>query len=280
MGQRGSSNFDLRFWGVRGSIPVPGERTLRYGGNTACIEIRAGPNVIIVDCGSGAYALGADLLEHGVRSAELLITHTHLDHLLGFPFFKPAYEPSFHLRCWSARQRGHEGLEQTLRAFVDEAFSPAGVMAAINNCIFEEFSPGEVIVLDAGCHVHTQELNHPGGAVGYRVDYEDRSIAVISDHEHGDQGIDAAVHRFVEGADVMVYDAAYTHEEYDRYKGWGHSTWQAAVALANTASVRIPVLFHHLPERDDAALDAIVEVARRSAPRLLAAKEGMTIAVG
>jgi phosphoribosyl 1,2-cyclic phosphodiesterase len=280
MAERSSSNFNLRFWGARGSIPVPGERTVRYGGNTACIEIRAGPNLIIVDCGSGAYALGADLLERGVQSAELLITHTHLDHLLGFPFFKPAYDPSFRLRCWSARQQGHEGLEQTLRAFVDEAFSPAGVMAAVNNCTFEEFSPGGAIDLAAGCRVRTQALNHPGGAVGYRVDFDGRSIAVVSDHEHGDPSIDAAVRLFVEGADVMIYDATYTQEEYDRYKGWGHSTWQEAVALANTADVRIPVLFHHLPERDDAALDAIVEAARRSAPRLLAAKEGMTIALG
>lgn len=273
-----NGSFEIRFWGVRGSLPVPGAPTLRYGGNTACLEIRAGENVVIVDCGSGAYALGADLLGRGVLRAELLVTHTHLDHVIGFPFFKPAFERSFALRCWAGSRPGREGLERVLRTFVDEAFSPIGLVA-VDNCVFEDFSPGEAIDLAPGLSARTQLLNHPGGAVGYRVEYEGRSIAVVSDHEHGDAVTDAAVRRFVEGADVMVYDATYTSQEYEDHKGWGHSTWEEAIALADAANVRIPVLFHHSPERDDAALDEIVEAARRSAPEVLAAKEGMTIRI-
>ncbi|MEI2384701.1 MBL fold metallo-hydrolase [Breoghania sp. JC706] len=267
--------FSLRFWGVRGSTPTPGPETLRYGGETTSLEIRAGERVILIDCGSGARKLGRDLMEREQRDVDLLFTHTHLDHICGLPFFQPAYDAGYRVRCWA----GHFADPRCLMEVVSRIMSPPIFPVAaetLKGVTFETFLAGSTWSLgDVG--IETMRLNHPGGACGYRFSFEGRSLAIITDHEHGDAEIDAAVEAFVEGVDVMVYDAMYCDEELPKFRGWGHSTWEEALRLAARAGVKRPVIFHHDPARGDDALDRISEEVVRRHEGALVAVQGETI---
>ncbi|MEP1931184.1 MAG: MBL fold metallo-hydrolase [Roseibium sp.] len=271
-----ADDFSLRCWGVRGSTPTPGPDTLRYGGETTCFEIRAGDALVLVDCGSGARNLGMELCRAGARSFDLLFTHTHLDHICGLPFFKPAYDPNFDVTAWA----GHFQDETNLVEIVSRIMSPpifpvaAKTLKAVE---FKTFTAGDQIPREDELVIKTIRLNHPGGACGYRFDYHGSSICIITDHEHGDPDIDAALPEFVRGADIMIYDAMFTDEEYECYQGWGHSTWQKAVQLARNAQVKTPVLFHHDPRRSDDELDEIGKAAQSEFAGTLVASEGVVL---
>lgn len=271
-----ASEFSLRCWGARGSTPTPGASTLRYGGETTCFELRAGDALILVDCGSGARSLGMDLCGQGPRKFDLLFTHTHLDHICGLPFFKPAYDNRFEVTAWA----GHFEDETSLVDIVSRIMSPpifpvaAKTLKAVD---FRTFQAGDILPREDDLKISTVRLNHPGGACGYRFDYQDKSICIITDHEHGIPEIDDTVETFVEGADIMIYDAMFTDDEYPTYKGWGHSTWQKALELARKANVRVPVIFHHDPRRSDDALDEIAIAVNDAHPGALVASEGMIL---
>jgi phosphoribosyl 1,2-cyclic phosphodiesterase len=271
-----AEEFSLRCWGVRGSTPTPGPSTLRYGGETSCFEIRAGDALVLVDCGSGARNLGVEICSCKTRTFDLLFTHTHLDHICGLPFFKPAYDPSFNVTAWA----GHFQDDTSLVDIVSRIMSPpifpvaAKTLKAVE---FKSFTAGDQIPRTDGLVIRTTRLNHPGGACGYRFEFQGKSICIITDHEHGDPEIDAALPDFVRNADVMIYDAMFTDEEYRTYKGWGHSTWQKAVELAKAGNVKTPVLFHHDPRRSDDELDEIGLAARNAYPGMLVAREGMIL---
>ncbi|CUA96168.1 MBL fold metallo-hydrolase [Pannonibacter indicus] len=271
-----AEDFWLRCWGVRGSTPTPGAGTLKYGGETACFELRAGDALVLVDCGSGARKLGAGLCTQGSRSFDLLFTHTHLDHICGLPFFKPAYDPAFTINAWA----GHFQDDTDLTDIICRIMSPPIFPVAANTLkavTFRSFRAGENLPRQDGLSIRTIRLNHPGGACGYRFDFQGKSICIITDHEHGDPEIDANVERFVAGADVMIYDAMFTDEEYPTYRGWGHSTWQKAVELSQKAGVKTPVLFHHDPRRMDDGMDEIAAAASAAYPGCLTAMEGMIL---
>lgn len=270
--------FTMKFWGVRGSLPVPGPQTARYGGNTACIEIRVSDRIIIIDAGSGAYALGKRLIEEDVTYADMLFTHTHLDHVCGLPFFKPAYSENCMFPCWAGHLRKDETLRDVLSRLMDPALFPVPV-DSLKGSRLNMFEPGDSLDLGADFSVRTIRLNHPGGAVGYRIDARGRSIVIITDHEHGDAVFDAAVLEFIRDADVMVYDANFTDEEYDGYVGWGHSTWQEGLKLAEAANVQKAYMFHHAPHRTDDHLDRIAIAMAANSNRGAIATEGLTIDV-
>lgn len=276
MTQPPEERLSVRFWGVRGSLPSPGPETVRYGGETTCLEIRLGERRIIVDCGSGARRLGKSILAEGPSRLDLLFTHSHMDHICGLPFFLPAYDPAFHVRLWA----GHVPSAEIHRDIIERLMSPPIFpvpTAALQACAFRAFQGGETFELEPGLAVESCRLNHPGGATGYGFSHAGRRICVITDHEHGDPEIDAAVQRFVAGADVMVYDAMYTDEEYPKRVGWGHSTWQKAVELAERADVAVPVIMHHDPSRSDDALDSIQAAMTARLPLALVAREGLEI---
>lgn len=270
--------LSVTFWGVRGSITTPGPATLRYGGETTALEIHAGEHMVLVDCGSGARPLGADLARRGLDRIDLLFTHTHLDHVCGLPFFPPAYAPDVALNLWAGHLPTGRSLEEIVARLMSPPIFPVPTTALRATC-FNTFRAGEPITVRPGLAVRTVLLNHPGNATGYRFDWMGSSLAIITDHEHGDAARDEAVAAFVEGCDVMVYDAMYTEAEYRNHVGWGHSTPERALALAELAEVKVPVLFHHDPRRDDAALDAIRRDAQARFPTAEVAREGMTIAI-
>lgn len=268
--------ISLRLWGVRGSIPTPGPTTVRYGGETTSLEIQAGPHTLLVDCGSGVRLAGKTLARQKLSHADVLFTHTHMDHICGLPFFCLAYDPSTELNLWA----GHIPPGGTLEEIVERMMSPPTfpvATSALNNTFFRNFKAGAPLPLGPGRPtVHSTRLNHPGNCCGYRIEWHGSVIAVITDHEHGNDRVDAAIAEFVTGAHVMIYDAMYLEEEYPRFVGWGHSTPERALDLAARAGVKIPILFHHDPCRTDDELDVIAERVKRAFPSAEVAREGDT----
>ncbi len=269
--------MSLRFWGVRGSLPSPGAGTQVFGGNTCCVELRCGPHLLVLDAGTGARALGDALAaEAAPVSADIFLSHTHLDHVGGLPFFAPIYQNGTSLRFWGGHlARG--GLEAALDRSWGAPLMPDLRRIFRAQLRFEEFRQGSVVQPQPGLKVATAALRHPGGCTGYRVEWQGRAVAYCTDTEHKPGDLDPNVLHLARDADVLVYDASYEEAEFASHLGWGHSTWQHALRLAEVAGVRRLVLYHHEPSRDDAALGRIEEQAAARRPGTLAAREGMLI---
>jgi len=251
-----------RFWGVRGTVPVPGPTTLRYGGNTSCVSVEVDGLSLVLDAGTGIRALGHALHGQPGRIA-ILPTHAHIDHVLGFPFFKPLYEPGrvVDVVDYHAGRR-HWSLLDLLDGF-QMPLSPSRLEASI-----ERRSPGDLTFLrEFGLEVTTIPLNHPGGSTGFRIAQGDAVFAYLTDNElvggaHRVTEFDAFVD-FVRDADVLVHDSQYLARDLPLKAGWGHSTVEQACELAAAAGVGQLVIFHHDPHRTDDELDAIGVAARQ-----------------
>ena len=271
----------VRFWGVRGTLPCPGPRTVRYGGNTACVEVLADDHRLIFDAGSGLRDLGKCLQDDGKPVvSHLFFSHTHLDHVLGLPFFRPAYDPRNRLELWSghlAVQRRR--LEPVLKTLMEPPFFPVPLDIMQACLAFHDFEAGSALCLPGGIEVRTAPLSHPGGATGYRVEYRGRSVCYVTDTEHPERGRDEAILELIEGSDLVIYDATYTDEEYARFRGWGHSTWQEGARLCEAAGAARLAAFHHDPAHDDDTMDRIAEALERKRPGSFVAREGLEIRV-
>lgn len=272
-----SQEFSVRFWGVRGSIPCPGSGTVKYGGNTSCLEVRCGERLLIFDGGTGLRPLGRHLDALGPVDADLFFTHTHFDHICGLPFFSSAYAKSNRFRFWA----GHLLPDHTLRYVLSEMMMaplfpiPISVMGA--DVVFHDFKAGETLSPGPGITLKTAPLNHPNGATGYRIEFAGKSICYVTDTEHVPGKPDRTVLDLIAGADIAIYDATYTDAEYLAHVGWGHSTWQEGVRLADAAKVKQLVIFHHDPDHDDATMDRIAAEAEAARPGTLVAYEGLTL---
>ncbi len=271
--------LSLRFWGVRGGLPAPGPDTLRYGGNTACVEVRCNGRLLILDAGSGLRCLGNALMqeEQEAVAAEVLCSHTHLDHICGLPFFAPLYRSGTRLRIWGGKSGVPATLEAVLGATLSGPLMPDLLPRVHAQVDFLEFRPGDILSPWPGLRVSTAELHHPGSAVGYRLEWNGKTVAYVTDTEHDPAARDADVLRLAKDADILIYDATYTDEEFPLYKGWGHSTWQEGVRLADAAGAKRLVLFHHAPSRTDIELDRIETEAAALRPGTVAAREGVDL---
>ncbi len=269
--------FSVRFWGVRGSIPCPGPDTVGYGGNTSCLEIRCGDRTLIFDAGTGLRPLGAHLDALGPVDADLFFTHTHFDHICGLPFFSSAYAKTNKFRFWA----GHLLPDHTLRYVLSEMMMaplfpiPISVLGA--DISFHDFRSGETLHPAPDVTLKTTALNHPNGATGYRVEFGGKAICYITDTEHVPGRPDQAVLDLIAGADIVVYDSTYDDTEFAAHVGWGHSTWQEGIRLADMAGVKQLVIFHHDPGHDDAEMDRIAAAAGKARPGTLVAREGMIL---
>lgn len=268
----------VTFWGVRGSVPVPGPGTVRYGGNTSCVGVEVGSRLLVLDAGTGIRALGEAL--EGPREIAVLLSHRHADHLQGLPFFAPLFDP--------------EGTVSVLDGPAEDRWSPLEVFDGVR----VPLDPGrlgagvrrvgegaETFLARWGIRVRTLALRHPGGSTGYRIEHGGRSFVHVTDNELGEEDSDApffqACAEFCRGADLLCHDAQYLREEMPRRRGRGHSSVERVCELAAEAAVGRLVLFHHDPSRTDEEMDRIDRAAReRTAAaglRCDAAFEGMRI---
>lgn len=270
--------FWVRFWGVRGTVPCPGPDTLRYGGNTACIEVMCAKQRLIFDAGTGLRMLGAHL--NGVEglAAHLFLTHTHIDHIIGFPFFRPAYRPGNRFELWAGHMGGREGALQEVLSNVMRAPIFPVPLDIMHACIaFHDFAAGEVLRPFPGIVLRTAPLNHPNGATGYRIEFAGKSICYVTDTEHHEGALDQTIVELIRGSELVIYDATYTGEEYPSFKGWGHSTWNEGVRLCEAAGAGRLVAFHHDPDHTDDDLDRIAEQLERARPGSKVASEGLIL---
>jgi phosphoribosyl 1,2-cyclic phosphodiesterase len=269
-----SWRLQLKLWGVRGSIPTPNSQNLGYGGNTACVEVRL-PNddVFVFDAGSGIRNLGISLQNRngdGLRPVNLFLTHFHWDHIQGLPFFGPLYNPASAVTFYSSKYSG--SLHDSLAGQMSDPYFPVKFDTVSSKREFVDLGADPVRI--GGLTVHPFPLKHPQGASGYRIEANGAVIVYATDREHGDPRLDAVLREYSQGADILIHDAQYTLEEYGRYRGWGHSTWQEAVHVARDSNVKKLILFHHDPAHDDETLSRIVEETRQLFPDTLGACEG------
>lgn len=273
----GSGQFYVRFWGVRGSIACPGAHMVRYGGNTSCLEIRCGDELLIFDAGTGLKDLGNRLIADGALDADLFLTHTHFDHVCGLPFFAPLFGSDNKLKLWAGHLRPRYTLQQVIRDMLIAPLFPVPPEIFRAKVIYNDFVSGEQLKPRPGIEIRTAPLNHPNGATGYRVEYGGKSICYVTDTEHNEDKLDQSLLRFLDGADIVIYDSTYTDEEYPKYKSWGHSTWQECVRLCEAAGVKTAVIFHHDPGHDDAFMDRVAAEAKAMRPGTIVAREGMVL---
>jgi phosphoribosyl 1,2-cyclic phosphodiesterase len=275
---RQASDFSVRFWGVRGSIACPGPETVRYGGNTSCLEARCGEHLLIFDAGTGIRELGRELLESGEPvDAELFFTHSHFDHICGLPFFAPAFIKGHSVRMWAGHLLPEMELQSVLCEMMIAPLFPVPPALISGQVSYVDFHAGDTLTPRPGITLRTAPLNHPNRATGYRLEYEGRSVAYVTDTEHVPGQPDANILGLIQGADYFIYDATYTDAEYPTHAGWGHSTWEEGVRLADAAGVGTLVIFHHDPGHDDDFMDKVAADAAAARPGTLVAREGMIL---
>jgi phosphoribosyl 1,2-cyclic phosphodiesterase len=271
-------DFWVRFWGVRGTVPCPGPDTVRYGGNTSCLEVMCGTERLIFDAGTGLRALGASLAGKEPLRSHIFLTHTHLDHINGFPFFRPAYGAQNSFEVWCGHPPAREGDIQAILASMMRAPIFPVPLDIMHACIaFNDFEAGQTLRPVPEVVLQTVPLNHPNGATGYRINYGGRSICYVTDTEHREAHLDDAIVELIRGSQLVIYDSTYTEQEYPRFRGWGHSTWNEGVRLCEAAGAGDLIAFHHDPDHSDADLDRIAAELAHARPGSRVAQEGMVL---
>ncbi len=272
----GDFRLRLKFWGVRGSTPTPTPANLLYGGNTSCLEIRSNDEFIVIDGGTGLRNLGlslADEFPNRPIHINAFLTHFHWDHIQGLPFFAPLYNSANSVTFHSFPPE--KQLCETLDGQMASPYFPVNFEFLPAKRKFVQIRNETVRYGDLS--ITSFPMNHPQGAYGYRVESNSAVIVFASDLEHGQPELDKVVRECSEGADILIYDAQYTPEEYVSRKHWGHSTSLEAARVARDAKVKQLILFHHDPAHDDCAMDSIVSDTRKLFENTCGAREGYSI---
>ena len=278
----------VSFYGVRGSIATAGESTRRYGGNTSCVAVEVGGQQLVFDAGTGIRALGSDLARAtgaGRLHVNLFFSHLHWDHIQGFPFFAPAFVSGNRIDVWHVRSGEAAPLVETVLAEqMRPPTFPVGLDMMRAELCFHELELGEVVRVGPARLRHAA-VDHPNGCVAWRVEHDGAALVYATDLEHDAEQPPPALVELAAGADLLIYDAMYTPEEYaglsgPSRRGWGHSTFEAGAAVAEAAGVARLCLFHHDPSHDDGFMDALGARARRRLPGTLVAREGLVLELG
>lgn len=270
--------MELVFWGVRGTVPVSGRPFLKFGGHTPCALLMSDSGErLIIDAGTGIRGLGETLkAESGKKTLpiNLLLTHFHLDHVIGLPFFEPLFSPDAEIVFYSFTEL--EETEGNLRRLLSGGLFPVELDQTRSRKIFKKAEANGFSI--GGVKVTTCPLHHPQGCVAYKLETDGRSVVFATDTEHPEAGIDERLAAFAHGASCLIYDATFTPDEYEsKYRGWGHSTWQAGTKIAQRAGVRKLLLSHFNPDHSDQTIREILRLARKEFPRSDCAREGMRL---
>ncbi|MDR3356501.1 MAG: MBL fold metallo-hydrolase [Spirochaetaceae bacterium] len=298
--------LSVRFWGTRGSIASPGKATVEFGGNTSCLELRADDRLVIVDFGTGIRALGGSLmandLKKGPINADIFVTHTHWDHIIGFPMFAPLFVPTSDLHIYGPVMPGGFTVRRALELMTEYPFWPVHLSEFAAKLTFKDILETS-LDLGAGLTVTSKTLNHPGITLGYRFDYRGKTIAVVTDNEpfwnpfddrshpmysaeadyEGRKSVETENKKltdFFKNADILVYDSAYTEEEYQNGKlNWGHTSYESAIKNAKIADVKNLITYHHEPSRTDESLHGLEAryLKDDSGLNIITAKEGLVL---
>ena len=268
----------VRFWGVRGSIACPGPETIRYGGNTPCIEVHCGDYAIVFDAGTGLRPLGNALIKDDkIVDTDIFLTHCHLDHITGLPFFAPFFAEGHHIRIWAGNLRPADSVEQVVRKLMSSPLFPVQVETFKATIEFHDFFSGDTLHPYEDVILRTEALDHPDGACGYRLEYAGHVFALLSDTEGFPGKRDKELLSLARDADLVVYDSTFTEAEIASRAGWGHSTWERGVRLADQAGAKQLCLFHHDPSHNDDFMDFLAAEANDARPGTITAREGQII---
>ena len=272
----------IRFWGVRGTIPTPGRDTIEVGGNTSCVEIRTSDDqLIILDAGSGMLPLGRHLMQEnqGRILGNILISHTHWDHIQGFPFFAPIWGRTNRFILLGRKRVGQQ-LEEIVSGQFMEPYLPFAYKSLPADLIVKEVSDGEKIIIGDRTSVQVANINHPGGCLGFRIENEGVVLAYCSDVGHEDDSFDPGVMKLAHGADLLIHDSHFaTLEERNMRRDWGHSTWIEAAQVAAEANVKTLAMFHFSPDMTDKNVEHFRDKAREIFPRTMIAREGLALSL-
>jgi len=269
----------VKFWGVRGSIPTPWKEAIDVGGNTSCVQVIPDQDsLLVLDAGTGIRILGNDLIKrkkHTNRVGHVLLSHTHWDHIQGFPFFGPAFIQGNCFYIYGA-QKTDERLEDILIGQMRYKYFPVELEQMGAEIKFVELQE-ETITINKNIKVTTRLFNHPGGVYGFRIEHEGQVLVYVTDIEYTIDTVDEKLIDFAKGADLLIHDAQYTTEEYKYKEGWGHSSPDVAAFVAKKAKVKRLMLFHHEPNHSDKTLYEIEEKTRQKFTECYLAKEGQEI---
>lgn len=279
--------FDVRFWGARGTLASFDKETMKFGGNTACVEVVCGRNTLILDAGSGLRLVGDAIMKRfekadgkekkSIQKLNLLFTHCHYDHISGLPFFAPFFSPDFEIGIWSGHLKGKNKTKRMLENYMSSPYFPVGPEVFNASLDYHDFEPGDVLKPVADVTLQTLPLDHHDGCVGYRIDYAGRSLCYITDTTHTPGEPDMRIVDICRDTDLMIYDGTYTDAEFPDFWNFGHSTWEEGMRLAKMAGAKRYCIFHHRPSRTDKAMDRIEAECRKQFRRSWAAREGQLI---
>lgn len=269
--------FSLKLWGVRGSIACPLLSHMAFGGNTSCIEVRVGDHLLVMDAGTGVRGLGQSLMGGSPAELNLLLTHTHWDHVNGFPFFIPAYNPKWTINIMAGHLKNNGGIHEALATQMESPMFPVPLAAMQSKMNFIDYHAGESLDIFRDVKIRTAPLNHPNNATGYRIEHGGRVACYVTDTEHVPGKPDQNILGLIEGADVVIYDSTYTEEEFPSKIGWGHSTWNEGMRLCKMAGAKQLAIFHHDPDHDDTFMAKLEAEAKKAWSGSFATREGMVI---
>ena len=270
-------SFKVKFWGVRGSVACPSPSYISFGGNTSCVEMSCDEHTLIFDAGTGIRMLGLQMVENNIRSADILLSHTHWDHINGFPFFSPAFIEGNQFNIHAGHIDIEDGgIYKVFAGQMAQPFFPVPLEAMRSKLDFKNFKAGNTLSLGPFT-IKTTALNHPNGATGYRVEYDGKAACYITDTEHVPGKFDKNILQLIQGADLVIYDSTYTEAEFPSKIGWGHSTWEEGVRLCEKAGAKMMAVFHHDPTHDDRFMEKLEEQIRRRWAGAVVARENMTL---
>ncbi len=272
------SAMQVAFWGTRGTLAAPGVDFQVAGGNTICAEVTCGDETIIFDAGTGIRQLGGKLIaERTAGKVNLLLTHAHYDHIEGIPFFAPLFSDRFDVEVWCGPLDGAADVASIIPGFMRRPYFPVSTEVFNANLTYKEVDPGQSYGIGESIEIMTRPLNHPGGATGYRVNFAGKSFAFVTDTEHLPGKTNSDVVELIRDVDMFIYDASLTDEELPEFTGYGHSTWEEGLRLAEAANAGRYFAYHHMPFRTDKELDAIDRKIAKQRKGSGVAREGMMI---